>query len=289
MIFLENEYLHASFASKGAELQSLKRKKDNINYLWNGNPDYWGKFSPVLFPIVGGLKNNTYYFQEKEYHLSRHGFAREKNFQVNQLNATELIFTLAEDEETLKVYPFRFMLQLRYKLSGNSLSCSYEVSNPADQSKLLFSIGAHPAFAVSTADNLRYSDYFLQFNKDSTLVYHKVINDLIDDETAVIDLKNNILSLKHELFYDDALVLKTLKSDRITLANRQTSHGIHFRFEGFPFFGIWAAKNADFVCLEPWCGIADGTHHQQDLENKEGIVTLNPKENFTRQWEVTCF
>ncbi|WP_316811527.1 aldose 1-epimerase family protein [Pedobacter heparinus] len=289
MIFLENEYLYTSFASKGAELQSLKSKKDNINYLWSGNPDYWGKFSPVLFPIVGSLKNNTYYFQEKEYHLSRHGFARDKDFQVNQLSATEVVFTLTEDMESLKVYPFRFVLQLRYKLSGKSLSCSYEVSNPADQSTLLFSVGAHPAFAAATTDELGYSDYFLAFNKDSILAYHRVKNDLIDNETAVIELNNGILPLKQELFYDDALVLKTLKSDCITLSNHKTPHGIHFRFKDFPFFGIWAAKNADFICLEPWCGIADGTHHQQQLENKEGIVALSPKETFTRQWEVECF
>lgn len=289
MIFLENEQLHISFASKGAELQSLKSKKNNINYLWNGNPDYWGKFSPVLFPIVGGLKNNTYYFQEKEYHLSRHGFARDKDFQVNHPSATEVVFTLTEDEETLKVYPFRFVLRLRYKLAGNSLSCTYEVLNPADQHPLLFSLGAHPAFAVLTTDALSYSDYYLQFNKDSALVYHKVKDDLIDSETAVIELPDGILPLKHELFYDDAIVLKTLKSDCITLSNHKTTQGIHFRFKDFPFFGIWAAKNADFVCLEPWCGIADGTDHQQQLENKEGIIALSPDETFTCQWEVACF
>ncbi|ACU04754.1 aldose 1-epimerase family protein [Pedobacter heparinus] len=289
MIFLENEQICTSIASKGAELQSLKSKKNNVNYLWNGNPEYWGKFSPVLFPIVGGLKNNTYYFEGKEYQLPRHGFARDKDFQVKQLSATEALLTLSDDEESLKVYPFRFVLQLRYQLSDRAISCTYEVLNPDNEKSMLFSIGGHPAFATSTEGGLKYTDYFLQFNKDTELVYHKVKHDLIDSETAVIELKEGKLPLNHALFYDDALVLKTLKSDCITLHNHKNKNGIHFRFKNFPFFGIWAAKNADFVCLEPWCGLADGTAHDQHIEHKEGIVTLGPNETFVRKWEVECF
>jgi galactose mutarotase-like enzyme len=289
MIFLENEHLYASFASKGAELQSLKSKKNDISYLWVGNPHYWGKFSPVLFPIVGSLKNNTYYFKNKTYQLSRHGFARDRTFQVNQLSATEVVFTLRDDEETRSVYPFQFILQLRYQLSGAVLSCTYEVSNPDDDQLLLFSIGAHPAFAISTAGDLKYSDYFLQFNKDTELVYHKVTQDLIEQETATMKLNNDLLPLTYELFYEDALVLKTLKSDCITLLNHKNPNGIHFRFKDFPFFGIWAAKNGDFICLEPWCGIADGIDHDQNLETKEGIMSLTSKESFIRKWEIDCF
>lgn len=289
MIFLENEHIHASFAHKGAELQSLKSKKDNINHLWNGNADYWGKFSPVLFPIVGSLKNSTYYFEHREYQLSRHGFARDKNFQANQVSTTEVVFTLTDDEETLTVYPFHFVLKLHYQLLGTVLSCTYEVLNPDEGKPLLFSVGAHPAFAISTTSGLAYTDYYLQFNNESALTYHKINHDLIDNETAVIELKEQKLPLRHELFYEDALVLKSLKSDCISIRNNKTAHGIHFRFKDFPFFGLWAAKNADFVCLEPWCGIADAIDHDQNLETKEGIVFLTSKESFIRKWEVECF
>jgi len=288
MIFLENEYIQASFANKGAELQSLKGKKGNVDYLWNGDPDYWGKFSPVLFPIVGALKDNTYYYEDQAYELTRHGFARDKDFEANQLSPTEVVFTLTHSEETLKIYPFQFSLQLRYRLSASTFSCTYEVFNPAG-SQLLFSIGAHPAFATSVQKDIRYTDYFLQFNKDSALTYHKISHDLIDNETATIELEDQKLSLKHELFYDDALVLKSLKSDCISIRNDKTPHGIHFRFQGFPFFGIWAAKNADFVCMEPWCGIADGVDHSQNLKDKEGIVSLAANESWNRTWEVECF
>lgn len=288
MIFLENEHLKASFAIKGAELQSLKNKKNNTEYLWSGNPDYWGKFSPVLFPIVGGLKLHTYYYKNKAYHLPRHGFARDKNFEPNQISSTTLVFSLKHDEETLKVYPFPFELQLRYTLTGATLSCSYTVSNPAEDN-MLFSIGAHPAFATEVNAGLAYTDYFLQFNKEERLTYHKIREDLVDHQTATITLSDRKLPLTHELFYDDALILKTLKSDCISLRNRKNTRGIHFSFKNFPFFGIWAAKDADFVCLEPWQGIADGIDHNQHLEHKEGIIILGPGKQWTGNWDVECF
>lgn len=288
MITLENAHISALFATKGAELQSLKSKQHHTDYLWNGNPGYWGKFSPVLFPIVGGLKKNTYYFKDKAYTLSRHGFARDKVFVADQISSTEVLFTLTHDEETLKVYPFPFSLQLHYKLLGPGLSCTYTVSNPA-QTDLLFSLGAHPAFAALANDKIRYTDYFLKFNKDNALTYHKINGDMIDNETVSIELKNGELPLKHELFYDDALVFKNLKSDCISLYNSKNIHGIHFSFKDFPFFGIWAARNADFVCLEPWQGIADGVDHDQHLEHKEGIITLAADEHWNGSWEVECF
>lgn len=288
MIFLENEYLKASFAIKGAELQSLKNKNNHTEYLWSGNPHYWGKFSPVLFPIVGGLKQNTYYYKNKAYHLPRHGFARDKNFEPDQISSTTLVFSLKHDEETLKVYPFPFELQLRYTLTGATLSCSYTVSNPAEDN-LLFSVGAHPAFATEVNADVAYTDYFLQFNKEEILTYHKIREDLVDNLTATIALSDRKLPLTHELFYQDALILKTLKGDCISLRNHKNTTGIHFSFKNFPFFGIWAAKDADFVCLEPWQGIADGIDHNQHLEHKEGIIVLPPGKQWTGSWAVECF
>lgn len=288
MISIENEYVKALFSDKGAELQSFKSKTTGTEYLWNGDPEYWGKFSPVLFPVVGGLKDNTYYFDGQEYHLPRHGFARDQRFEVQQLSGTEVIFTLRYSEETLKVYPFKFILALYYKIEGSKLSCTYRVSNPG-QETLLFSVGAHPAFAAPSGDGISYDDYYLTFNKDTSLVFHKISSDLISDQTGSIKLHNNILPLSHQLFYEDALVLKTLKSDRITLRNHKNERGLHFDFHDFPFFGIWAAKDADFVCLEPWCGIADGTHHDQNLSTKEGIRNLQANENWERSWSVSCF
>lgn len=289
MIFLENEYLKVSFVNKGAEVQSLINKQNNINYLWSGDTAYWAKFSPVLFPIVGGLKNNTYYFENNTYHLPRHGFARDYDFEALRISDTELVFKLSHNEQTLKIYPFQFILQLRYRLHGLDLSCTYEVNNPSKDQPLWFSIGAHPAFSVPLKDNLRYTDYYLAFNKDTSLSYHKINNDLIEDETIKIELEDGKLPLNHELFYDDALVFKSLSSNCISLRSDSDKHGLHFKFNDFPFFGIWAAKDANFVCLEPWCGIADGVNHDQDIQKKEGIIELAAQENWRRSWEVNCF
>ena len=162
------------------------------------------------------------------------------------------------------------------------------MSNPAEDN-MLFSIGAHPAFATEVNAGLAYTDYFLQFNKEERLTYHKIREDLVDHQTATITLSDRKLPLTHELFYDDALILKTLKSDCISLRNRKNTRGIHFSFKNFPFFGIWAAKDADFVCLEPWQGIADGIDHNQHLEHKEGIIILGPGKQWTGNWDVECF
>lgn len=288
MIILENNHFKASFAKKGAELQSILNKNNNLDYLWNGDPAYWGKFSPVLFPIVGALKDDTYHYQNKEYTLPRHGFARDYEFQANQVDNEEVIFTLTQNEETLKVYPFQFILQLQYKLTESGLSCTYHVINPHDHT-MLFSIGAHPAFKVPLDSALDYSDYFLEFNKDTMLPCHKINNNLIANETFRVELDNQRLNLSHDLFYNDALVIKALKSDCIAIRSDSSPNGLHFKFQDFPFFGIWAAKDANFLCLEPWCGIADGKDHSKELEEKEGIIHLGSTETWTRTWEVECF
>lgn len=288
LIAIENEHIKATFATKGAELQSVSGVHSSTEYLWSGDPKFWGKFSPVLFPIVGALKDNTYFYQGQTYTLPRHGFARDMEFDCRQVGEHEILFTLRHSEETLKIYPFEFRLNLRYRIFGASLCCTYEVHNPASQ-ELLFSIGAHPAFAAPLNQQGSYTDYSLQFNQDQELVYHHIVANLISDQTSILALPDGKLDLKHELFYDDALVLKQLQSNEITLMNSKNYNGLTFKFEGFPYFGIWAAKDADFVCLEPWCGIADATDSDQQLATKEGIQQLAPQGNWERTWKVTFF
>jgi galactose mutarotase-like enzyme len=288
MITLENELLKASFVQKGAELQSLKSKTSDIEYIWNADPKDWAKHSPVLFPIVGALKNNEYAYQGEQYELSRHGFARDMEFELESKSASEVVFTLRSSPETRKVYPFEFGLSLIYTLKSHGLSCTYKVYNPS-QSDLLFSVGGHPAFATPVNENIGYEDYYLRFNQDEELVVSKIDDNLISDEVQTISLKDKVLPLKHELFYEDALVLKSLQSKKISLQNKVNTHGLHFSFEGFPFFGIWAAKDANFVCLEPWCGIADGVNHNGQLSDKEGIVILSAEESWQRTWQIDIF
>ncbi len=281
MFTIENDFIVVCIHPVGAELQHLYNKQTNSDILWSGDATYWGKYSPVLFPIVGSLKDNTYYYKNKSYQLPRHGFAREKIFTVKNKTETSITLSLTYDETTLKVYPFYFELEINYSLNDQELNCIYNVKNIGKE-EMYFSIGAHPAFAID--DN--YEDYFLQFNKDEKLIRYKLENGLISDTTETIPLEKNKLNLQHSLFYEDAIVLKNLESTQITLTNKKTKNGFQFKFKDFPFFGIWAAKNAPFVCLEPWCGIADGVNHNQQLIDKEGIIGLNTIENFSRSW---CF
>lgn len=288
MITLENDYIKVSLAAKGAELQGLFSKETKLEYLWNANPKYWAKHSPVLFPIVGSLKNNSFTYQGKSYELPRHGFARDHVFSFEKISETEAVFTLTQNEDTLKVYPFYFELKLRYQLIDRKLNLTYEVKNTGT-AELLFSIGAHPAFAVPNTPNTVYEDYYLAFNADEKLTFWKLEDGLVADDTALIELGGHRLNLKHNLFYNDALVFKTLQSNCISLLNTKNDYGLHFHFEEFPFFGIWAATDAPFVCLEPWCGVADSVNHDQELTRKEGIIKLDTGENWSRFWEVECF
>lgn len=288
MIIVENEILRAVIAEKGAELQSLINKENGIEYIWSGDAAYWGKHSPILFPIVGALKNDTYFYKEKAYQLPRHGFARESVFLKEKLSSTEAVFTLTQSAETLKVYPFAFTLKLRYQLVANSLICTYEVSNTG-YDELLFSIGGHPAFAVPMVKDSNYNDYYLQFNKTEILQRWKLEGGLIANHSEELPTENGRLNLQKKLFYEDAIVLKNLASNCISLESTAHQHGINFHFDNFPFFGIWAAKDADFVCLEPWCGIADSVNHDQELTAKEGIINLEPNNQWQRNWKVECF
>ena len=288
MIILENEILKVVISEKGAELQSLFHKKNGIEYIWSGDAAYWGKHSPILFPIVGALKQDTYLYKEKAYQLPRHGFARESIFLKDKLSSTEAVFTLTQSAATLKVYPFAFTLKLHYKLQENTLICTYEVTNTG-YDELLFSIGGHPAFAVPMIKDGRYEDYYLVFNKTEILKRWKLEGGLIAVHAEELHTENGKLNLQKELFYEDAIVLKNLQSNCITLGTNTHKHGFNFTFDGFPFFGIWAAKDADFVCLEPWCGIADSVNHDQQLSIKEGIINLAANDKWKRNWKVECF
>ncbi|MFC3197986.1 aldose 1-epimerase family protein [Parapedobacter deserti] len=289
MARLTNGMLCVEIDPQGAELKSL-RDKGGREYLWQADPRYWAKTSPVLFPIVGALKDDAYIFNGKEYRLSRHGFARDRLFEEYRISETEVAYTLRDSADTHSVYPFAFELTLRYALSRHTLSCTYEVYNLSDSQPLLFSVGGHPAFAVHTEDGgPAYTDHYLEFPDDEALYCHALEGNLVSGRVDAVPLNNNRLPLRYELFYRDALVIKTLRSRRISLRNTVNDRGLHFSYEHTPFFGIWAARDADFVCLEPWCGIADSVDHNQQLTDKEGIQRLDPGQKWSARWAVECF
>jgi galactose mutarotase-like enzyme len=289
MHIIENNFLKVAIQEKGAELTSIFSKPSRLEYMWNGDPAFWPKHSPVLFPVVGALKNNTYFFQNRQYELPRHGFAREKAFSIREQSRDGITFSLSNDEETMLQYPFQFELNIYYLLTENMLTVSYEVKNTGSED-MYFSIGGHPAFKVPLLSDTSYEDYYLEFNKKENSQRWRVSPDgLIDDGTIPVFSSDSVIPLNKELFFEDALVFKDLVSDRVSLKCNKHSHGLDFDFPGFPYMGIWAAKNADFVCIEPWCGIADSVYTDQQLKNKEGINKLGKDETFRREWKVTIW
>lgn len=289
MFTIENQQIKAVINAKGAELTQLFHKEHELNYLWNGDPAVWGKHSPVLFPIVGTLKNNTYFYNDQWYQLPRHGFARDKQFAVEEQTADTITFLLRSDAENFTIYPFIFEFRIRYSLFENSLAVAYEVVN-AGKEVMYFSVGAHPAFALPLVPGTAYTDYYLEFNQPETAPKWPISPEGLIEQTPLPLLENaKRLNLSKNLFQKDALVLKGMASSIVTLGSDKTPHGFRFDYPGFPFLGIWAAKNADFVCIEPWCGIADSVNTNQQLPDKEGINKLVAGELFTRTWTVTVY
>ena len=283
---LENEHLKVWIKPKGAELKSLVNKKTGIEHIWNSNPQFWAKSSPVLFPIVGGLKDNTYRYENKNYTLPRHGFARDYIFEIEKKSENEITYLLTWNELTFENYPFHFELRLTYTLQDNELITTYKVKN-IGTNEMYFSLGAHPAFAVPFEQEEGYENYFLEFDKDEKLNrWPLTAEGLIQSESMEMALVNKTLPLTKKTFDDDALVFKDLQSKSISIKSKMSSNNLTFNFKDFPYFGIWAAKNANFVCLEPWCGIADNITHNQELTLKEGINTLQKGQTFERTWSV---
>jgi galactose mutarotase-like enzyme len=289
MFILENEVLKVEVSPRGAELQSIVNKTFGLEYLWNGDPAFWSKRSPVLFPIVGSLKNNSFLYQGKSYQLPRHGFARDMEFQPEKQNANDITFLLKSSEETRKNYPFDFEFRVRYQILGDEISTEYIVTNTGT-GLMYFSVGGHPAFCLPLDSNTVFSDYYLQFEETENLQRWPISKDgLIQLQPVPVLEDSNRLNLKKSLFYQDALVFKYVASSEISLASGKSKHGILFQMGEFPFLGIWSFKDADFICLEPWCGIADSVNSNQQLESKEGIEKISPGKVFSRQWRVKLF
>ena len=287
MLKIENDILIVTSKPSGAELCSIYNKQTKLEYLWQAGLA-WPKHAPVLFPIVGQLKNNSYVHEGKTYSMDRHGFARTMTFLTTDHRPEEIEYSLMYDEETMNVFPFQFELLINYEVIDATLNILYTVINHG-QANMYFSIGAHPAFKVPLTIEENYDDYYLRFSKTENTERWLLNNGLLDNSTAPFLVNKNDLQLTKSIFYDDALVFKNLKSDNISILSKKSEHGLKFQFEGYPYFGIWAAKDADFICLEPWHGIADHLTATQQLKEKEGIQLLEPGVEFNCSYSISCF
>jgi galactose mutarotase-like enzyme len=286
---IENNSLLVKIHNKGAEVFSVRNKTNRLEYFWNGDPEFWARTSPVLFPIVGTLKENAFLYDGRKYSLNRHGFARDMLFSVEEVGKDHAVFVVGDNEKTLVHFPFHFQLRLKYALEDDTLNVTYEVTNRGMES-MYFSIGGHPAFKTPLIETSRYEDYYLQFDSNEDKDQWPLTADgLVEKVPLPLILDSNILKLTRELFYQDAIVFKHLKSQSVSLKCKAHDYGVDLYFGEFPYLGVWAARNADFVCIEPWCGVADSVSHNQELVTKEGIESVPAGESWSRAWRARFY
>lgn len=268
----------ASINPQGAELFSLKQSE--TEYMWEGNAEFWGKHSPVLFPIVGTLKDNKYNVNGVEYNLPRHGFARDNEFTVKHQEENKVVFSLTPSDKTKQVYPFDFELELIYTVTEKGLTLEYVISNNGRE-PMPFCIGAHPAFALPG----NFEDYSLVFEQNEPIVSVQLVNDLLSDITTELPVHNKTLPLQHGLFANDALIFTNLKSRGITITKNDTDY-LKVTFPKFPHLGIWTKPGAPFICIEPWQGYSDSNSPTKSFYDKPGVITLDPGTKYSTGFEV---
>ncbi len=279
---IENEYLIAEINDYGAELHSLFSKQSGIEYLWQGDPSIWDGQSPLLFPIIGQLLDGRFLYDEKEFFLPKHGFARKSLFNILSIDGTCVVFSLVSNKDTLAVYPFTFELIVEFKLQNKGIRVTHKVIN-TDNTDIYFSIGAHPGFNCEMGDYLEFSE--------NEILFTERINEnaiIIDERFPLLD-DENIIEITPDIFIKDALFLSGYKSAQITLKSPRHSRELRFNFGRAPFLGIWAKPAAPYVCIEPWYGINDNYHKKNDISEKRGIQKLRTDDIFEFSWSAEIY
>lgn len=238
MIKLENEVLLVEMKTAGAELTRIFHKDTGLEYLWNADSKFWGRHSPVLFPTVGRLVDDTYLVDGKQYHLGQHGFARDRAFQVIEQTENSVRFELDADEDSLAIYPYKFKLSIIYTIEKNTVAVSYEVEN-TDNKRIYFSIGAHPAFHLPLTDGTTFEDYYLDFGTEENLETLCLEGPYRSgDIKKIVDEPARYLPLSYDLFKNDALIFEALKQKEMTIKSDKTPHFVKVSFPEFPFVGV---------------------------------------------------
>lgn len=271
-VVLSNARLSARVVTMGAELKSLKEHATGIEYIWQSDPAWWAGAAPILFPIIGGLRNNKYTYQGKSYSMPQHGLVRKKEWSLVSSSATSATFQTESDDETMKMYPFKYTLKAHYTLEENKLSIRYEVVNKNNET-MYFSIGSHPAFNVPFAGG-HLENYYYHFSESETIERNFFSGGLHLNKTAPVFDNSRQIFLTNNLFDAAAIIFKKPNSKCVSLKNSRNSKEIRVITEGMPYLGLWGAKGGHFACIEPWYGIPDNENADGDLTKKEGIMTI---------------
>ncbi len=285
-----NDKLTIEANSHGAELSSIVNNENGCEYLWCGDEKYWKRQSPVLFPFVGSLKNKSYVYNGQSYSMGQHGFARDMEFNFLDKSEDSISFYLESNEETLDKYPFKFRLEIEYKLSGNDIKVIWRVKN-VDNKDIYFSIGAHPAFMCPLNDDGSQTDYYIDFHRQDNVIYSLLSEDgLIDTTNNILDIQGGIMKIDEHLFDNDALVIEGEQCNKISLLTPSKERYITVSFET-PLFGLWspAKKGAPFVCIEPWYGRCDHKDFDGTISDREYSNTLKPNEEVEKSYLITIY
>lgn len=283
---LENENLVIIIAQKGAELLSVIDKADKTQYIWQADPEVWGRHAPVLFPIVGKLKENRYEYKGTKYHMNQHGFARDLKFEVTLQEKDLVSFSLSSSEKTLDNYPFPFQLEISYTLTGYNLKIDYNIRNLSDTETMPFSIGAHPGFNLPLDNLSTFDEYSLEILPDIPRKMIPVNEDvLLNLEEHYIENKNKF-DVERDLFKNGVVILETPGKTQVNLRSNHSKKQITVSYENMPYLGLWSTYplQGDFLCIEPWCGIADQMNTDFNFSTKIGINNLEAKKTFSRSY-----
>ncbi len=287
---IENELIKATFSSKGAELQSLILKKDNLEYVWQGNPDIWAKHAPLLFPLIGRLKDGEYTFEGQTYKATGHGFGRDSELEVIAQKDDEIIFSLKPNELSASMYPFEFELQIKYSVNGATLKKEHTFFNK-DNKALYYEVGGHDGYNICLEDGEVMNDYYLDFgNLDAIHPLCLDENILILEDTYEIPLTDGKLQVDMELFKVDALMLHNCPVKVISLKSTKSDREIKFEFQDFPTIGIWTKYkpfDTNYICFEPWSTLPDCAYLGKEIEKKIDIRKVNAGETDTMSFSVT--
>lgn len=281
-VFLENAQLKVEIDTFGAEVKSIMNKKDCREYMWYGNPKFWGRTSPVLFPFVGSLKDKKYTWQNQEYPMGQHGFARDNEFTLDSQTDDEIWFSFTDSEETLKKYPFKFILKIGYRLEANCVNVIWKVENPQDE-KMYFSIGAHPAFLCPVHGEANKTGYKLYFEGVDEIHHHgnDVALGLAVREDITMPLVNGRVIITDDFFDRCTYMIEGNQTGCVGIEDPDGNRIVDVTFDT-PLFAIWSPekKQAPFICIEPWYGRCDAVDFEGDITKREFTNVLEAGEVF---------
>ncbi|MGM9665535.1 MAG: aldose 1-epimerase family protein [Eubacteriales bacterium] len=286
---IENDYLTAKISDVGAELISLKSKRDECEYIWQGDEKYWTGHAPIMFPICGRLFGGKYTYRGKEYEMPIHGIVRHEEFALKSASASEITLEYASNEKSRTMYPFDFVFDVTFKLMLKSVEVKFNVKNTGGND-LIFAVGGHPAFNVPLGKSGKFEDYYLEFDKKCAALRVDFSDTCFctGNDRQFTEGGTKRIPLTHDLFDNDAIFLYNTDKN-VTLASEGAKNSVTVSFDGMKYVGIWHKPKTDapYVCIEPWSSIPSYDGAVDDLESKEQMVHLPSSYSYKNSFMIT--